>query len=331
MNCIKKSFFLKRYDTYRFSKDLDFNIIKNVSIDTLENFIDELTDNIYDNHWLDFQRIWNTREWDYWFRSYAIKIKLRNPWFDIWERVTIKFDFAIRPWFDKPYEEYFIPNHYQEYLDLEWDIYCLSETIESILYWKFLELFWEEKRTEPKDFYDIVQILNKQLIQDKWIIQDIVNSFDIYLPKARLNTIERNWNDSFEDNDFQNRSSCCDWYEKDFYDENNLEDNIYYINENSEYHIYKITEKKTWKSYIWQTRNAPIFRWWDHYTKSSAPFWKYIQSTKINEWTFEVIESFSHTYKYSDILLKESEYIKKYNSIENWFNTVISNKEVKNN
>ena len=132
------------------------------------------------------------------------------------------------------------------------------------------------------------------------------------------------WNDEI---DFVELKSCASMYEEDFYKKNNLEDNQYYVHDNSKYYIYKITEKESWKSYIWQTRNEPFFRWWQHLSHSSSPFWIYLRQTELSDWTFEVLESRSHSTSYDEILKIESKYIIEYDAIENWFNSVISKKE----
>jgi hypothetical protein len=46
---LKKIFFNNKIDDYRFSKDLDFTVIKDVSLNTLDNFIDELIINLDKN------------------------------------------------------------------------------------------------------------------------------------------------------------------------------------------------------------------------------------------------------------------------------------------
>lgn len=136
---LKKVFFGKKYDSYRFSKDLDFNIIKDVSKDSIENLMSELIERVDMKYGLRFERVGWIVEGDYGEGSLAVKIKLRDKGFVFAENVRIKFDFAIRPNFDTPYEEYGIENHYKEYLPIE--IKCLSETIESIFYWKFVAMF----------------------------------------------------------------------------------------------------------------------------------------------------------------------------------------------
>lgn len=193
---LKKVFFWRKFDSYRFSKDLDFNIIKDISINRIEDFIDDLLLILEDKYNLRFTRIWWVWEWDYGEKSYAIKIILEHRLFVFNENVRIKFDFAIRPWFDKSYSEYKIANHYSEFFDE--DIYCLCEDIDVILYDKFLALVWPMYRTEPKDFFDIISLINTRLISDDKIYE-IINKFNPILNEERVNTIYSHWNSFFED------------------------------------------------------------------------------------------------------------------------------------
>ncbi len=108
----------------------------------------------------------------------------------------------------------------------------------------------------------------------------------------------------------------------------NLLDNEHYIKKDSPIYIYKITENTTNKSYIGKTKNEPFFRWWDHLTKNNSPFGVYLRSTKLTDWTFQVIDILPPNICDSDVFRIESEYILLYNSIKNGFNTTISNKNV---
>lgn len=193
---LKKVFFWQWFDTYRFSKDLDFNIIKDISIDSIENFIDELIYNLEEKYALRFERLWGIWEWDYWFKSYALKIKLRDRWYIFNENVRIKFDFAIRPDFNKKYSQYKINNHYQEFFNE--DVYCYCEDIETILHDKFLALVWPEYRTEPKDFFDIVSLIKTWKISDE-SLSYIINQFNPILDEKRLSTIRYHWDEFFTD------------------------------------------------------------------------------------------------------------------------------------
>lgn len=121
---------------------------------------------------------------------------------------------------------------------------------------------------------------------------------------------------------------CINEYTKKHFENIDLPDDKQYINKDSVNYIYKITEKTTNKCYIGKTKNAPFFRWWNHLTHSSSPFGLYLSSTKLSDWTFEVLEILPSNILLSEILLIESKYIKEYDSINNGYNTLISNKTV---
>ncbi len=112
-------------------------------------------------------------------------------------------------------------------------------------------------------------------------------------------------------------------------EENGIEppDNMMFVNSDSCSYIYKVTEKATGKSYIGKTKNAPFFRWWEHLKHSRSPFGLHLRNTDLKEWTFEVLETLQPYVKEKEILRIESEYILKYDSINNGYNSVISNKD----
>lgn len=121
---------------------------------------------------------------------------------------------------------------------------------------------------------------------------------------------------------------CIKEYKNNFYKDIELPDDEFYIKKDSPNYIYKITEKKSGKSYVGKTRNAPFFRWWNHLTHSSSPFGTYLRGTKLSDWTFEVLDVLPYETSNTDVLRIESEFIVKYNCIENGYNSVISNKSV---
>lgn len=112
-------------------------------------------------------------------------------------------------------------------------------------------------------------------------------------------------------------------------EENGMEppDNMMFVTSDSCSYIYKITEKSTGKSYIGKTKNAPFFRWWEHLKHSRSPFGLHLRNTDLKEWTFEVLETIEPYIKEKEILRIESEYILKYDSINNGYNSIISNKD----
>lgn len=143
------------------------------------------------------------------------------------------------------------------------------------------------------------------------------NEFDSKQVKSKL----------FPDHKFCNYDNCFTSYKKKMFENVEMPDDMYHINADSLNYIYKITEKKTNKCYIGKTRNAPFFRWWNHLTKSSSPFGLALQKSKLSDWIFEVLEELPLETKESEVFRIESEYMIKYDSIRNGYNTTISNKE----
>lgn len=119
---------------------------------------------------------------------------------------------------------------------------------------------------------------------------------------------------------------CMKKYEKEKFSCADVPDNTFYIKKDSPNYIYKITEKATGKCYVGKTRNEPVFRWWDHLRRNHTEFGKYLRSTSISEWTFEVVEVLPSSTPDSEVFRVESEYMLKYNSISGGFNSTISNK-----
>lgn len=132
-------------------------------------------------------------------------------------------------------------------------------------------------------------------------------------------------NDYNSGNDVMNHS-CYDNWKFDRYKNEEIPDDINHIHEDSLNYIYKITEKETGKCYIGKTRNIPFFRWWNHLKHSGSPFGLYLRETKLSEWTFEVLEELPSNIIDSEVLKIESDYMIKFNSIDNGYNSVISNK-----
>jgi hypothetical protein len=127
--------------------------------------------------------------------------------------------------------------------------------------------------------------------------------------------------------DIRNKGVCYDAFKREYYQQNEIPDDNGYVNGSSYNYIYKITEKLTNKCYIGKTKNAPFFRWWNHLTHSCNPFGLYFRNqTKLSDWTFEVLEILPSDTLDSEVFKVESNYIKKFDSINNGFNSLISNK-----
>ena len=136
-------------------------------------------------------------------------------------------------------------------------------------------------------------------------------------------------NDYTTGNDIISEPDCYEkWKKEVVFKDIDLPDDLNYINVDSLNYIYKCTEKASGKSYVGKTRNAPFFRWWNHLKHSSSPFGVYLRQTKLSDWSFEVLEELPSSISDSEVFRIESEYIYKFNSINNGFNSLISNKRI---
>jgi len=130
-------------------------------------------------------------------------------------------------------------------------------------------------------------------------------------------------------NDIVSEPDCYEKWKKEVaFKDVDLPDDLNYINIDSLNYIYKITEKLTGKCYIGKTRNAPFFRWWNHLKHSNSQFGTYLRTTKLSDWTFEVLEELPSNISDVEVFKVESKYINEFNSINNGFNSIISNKTV---
>jgi len=132
-------------------------------------------------------------------------------------------------------------------------------------------------------------------------------------------------NDYNTGNDIVSLPDCYEkWKKEVVFKNSDLLDDLNYINIDSLNYIYKITEKATNKCYVGKTKNAPFFRWWNHLKHSNSPFGIYLKQTKLSDWTFEVLEELPCNIPDSAVFKIESEYMLKFNSINNGFNSLIS-------
>jgi hypothetical protein len=83
--------------------------------------------------------------------------------------------------------------------------------------------------------------------------------------------------------------------------------------------IYKITNRKTGKCYIGQTRRQFTLRWWEHFKwgTTDSKFHSALKKSNITDWTFEVVETCS----IDELDAREAHYICEYDSIHNGYNT----------
>lgn len=111
---------------------------------------------------------------------------------------------------------------------------------------------------------------------------------------------------------FSDHSPCCNYKLK----ENEREDKFY----KEVIYIYKITHKSTNMSYVGQTKNHFVWRWWDHIKAGSGTkFHQFMENIDPREIIFEVIDI---AYSPEEATLLEATNVEKFDCINNGFNTV---------
>lgn len=209
-----------------------------------------------------------------------------------------------------------------------------KDEVKSFLMEKYPQFFPNGKvyERETKDvaqfFYVVIYPLFsyeiEQVKRGEWICSSCGHVHEnMYVSKPHLN--ERLFG---RDVLFCNSSICEAEYSKKQFAHIETGEDLYFIKKDSPNYIYRCIEKSTGKSYVGKTRNEPFFRWWNHFKHSSSPFGLYLRSTVISDWTFEVLEILPADTLNSEVLRIESEYMIKFDSIKNGFNTLISNKSV---
>ncbi len=189
------------------------------------------------------------------------------------------------------------------------------------------KVYSRETKDKAQFFYVLIYELDyweiKQLKSGRWSCSHCQREFEnMYIKKCYQPICQQDYNKLFCDR------QCYERYKiASVRTDVELLDNPNYIKESNPNYIYKITEKVTGKCYIGKTKNAPFFRWWEHLTHSSSPFGLYLSSTPLANWNFEIIEELPANVSDEIVFQTETKYIKKYNSIENGFNKVVSYKK----
>lgn len=190
------------------------------------------------------------------------------------------------------------------------------------------KIYTRETKDEAQFFYVVIYPLfeweKEKIIQGEWVCSYCNQVHEnTYISRPRM--YSKLFGDAMfctSDDDY-----CLNQYKKEHYKNVEFPDDEYHFNSESPNYIYKITEKETGKCYIGKTRNAPFFRWWNHLTHSTAPFGLHLRKTKLEQWTFEVLEELPYDADESEVFKTETKYMIKYDSINNGFNTLVSNRD----
>lgn len=95
------------------------------------------------------------------------------------------------------------------------------------------------------------------------------------------------------------------------------------------YFIYKITNKINGQHYIGYTAREPIYRWWEHLKHSDLPIGRALVEFGIESFTFEVLEKHNKKDKtITEMHVIETQYMNKFDSINNGYNCIISSSSI---
>lgn len=193
------------------------------------------------------------------------------------------------------------------------------------------KIYEKETKDQAQFFYVVIYPLYnseiKQIEEGSWVCSYCGQVHENkYVSRPRVSERLFGLSVMFCRND---HDTCLEAYKKEKYSNVEFPDDTNFIKKDSPNYIYKCTEKATGKCYIGKTRNAPFFRWWNHLTHSGSPFGMYLRQTKLSDWLFEVLEELPAETPDSEVFRIESEYIVRFDSISNGFNSVISSGKVR--
>lgn len=194
------------------------------------------------------------------------------------------------------------------------------------------EEFWLQWKLQWKPVaWNLKKEMYRLSLYEKWNIEQYIQDRTKKHSCSECNRIFRkmtnkNYIDPYEENDYvreENRKIYCSfdcavkarWIE--------AIDSQYFSWDH--WVIYKITKKSTGQCYIGQTIRSWTLRWWEHFTQWTSPkFQEAINSTPLEDWTFEILEKVpkdivKHNKNYLTDL--EAKWIAHFNSVEVWFNT----------
>ena len=152
-----KKFFIKNY---RFSEDLDFTLLNPISIESLEQKLDNVFAKILDmaNIPLAINRS------EVHSNAYTIIVNFSGPLGASINRGEIKIDFTINELLLFPIERKGFFHLYEEYNDIPSDVEVLVYSIEEMIIEKLVCIV-DPSRNEPRDIYDVWYLLDNDIVQ----------------------------------------------------------------------------------------------------------------------------------------------------------------------
>lgn len=160
--CLKGGTALKKFyfSDYRFSEDLDFTLLKNISTENLEKMLEEVYEHILEL--VNIRLALKSKETH--INSYTFYINFSGPLGADLARGEIKIDFTIK---EKLINQPIIKTllrEYDEYHDIPEDIELRLYSLEEIFMEKILSIL-DPNRKEPRDIYDLWYLISNECLE----------------------------------------------------------------------------------------------------------------------------------------------------------------------
>jgi predicted nucleotidyltransferase component of viral defense system len=168
--CFKGGTALKKFyfSDYRFSEDLDFTLLKNISIENLEKMLEEVYEHILEL--VNIRLALKSKETH--INSYTFYINFSGPLGADLARGEIKIDFTIK---EKLINQPIIKTllqEYDEYHDIPEDIKFRLYSLEEIFMEKILSIL-DPSRKEPRDIYDLWYLISNECLEFQDLCEQI--------------------------------------------------------------------------------------------------------------------------------------------------------------
>lgn len=162
MVCFKGGTALKKFyfSDYRFSEDLDFTLLRNISMENLEKMLEEVYEHILEL--VNIRLALKSKETH--INSHTFYINFSGPLGADLARGEIKIDFTIK---EKLINQPIIKTllqEYDEYHDIPEDIKLRLYSLEEIFMEKILSIL-DPSRKEPRDIYDLWYLISNECLE----------------------------------------------------------------------------------------------------------------------------------------------------------------------
>lgn len=160
--CFKGGTALKKFyfNDYRFSEDLDFTLMKDISIEDLEHTLEEVYKLLLDISNIRLSLESNEKHTN----NYTFYINYSGPLGADITRRKIKVDFSTNELLTHQPDVRPLKREYEEYTDIPLNIKLQIYPLKEIFIEKYLSIL-DARRNEPRDVYDLWYLVSKRCLE----------------------------------------------------------------------------------------------------------------------------------------------------------------------